>query len=117
MTDEEYVRSTWEEVRLLYGPGNIHEKPSERLAYVMATMPDGHEHCIASGTQAESWSAAAEYTRGRKRKIDLAERSLNWTEARIREGQGAGYDNDPPQHIRSMLIRELETLRKGMRNV
>jgi len=136
MTDEEMVRAAWEVIRVVYGPGNPHEKPSERLAYVVYSLPTGPDTTIAGCKQFEVWAVAAEFTRERQEQIRQLQEEIarerrfhvsceEWVDW-IKDVAGS-MDSDDVVHamrghhancrIRARLEAELAKLQQGMKEV
>jgi hypothetical protein len=115
--DEQIVREAWSKVRMGYGPGNVHQKPSQRLCYVMVTVSEGKEECIGSGTEAEALAAAHASTNERKRQIAEIEEEIAFLQSKIDEAEPEDHLIDLElmicKRIPPRLQAELGEMKKG----
>ncbi len=75
MSDEEYVRSRWRDVREEV-QHSLKISPTEWQGYVLAN-DEGRDELLSSGNRAERWAKARDYTERRLREIAELDQEMN----------------------------------------
>jgi hypothetical protein len=106
MTDEQFVREQWESVN--WGASNL-----SRTQYVVIVYDDKDGIAFASKTQAEAWSAAAEFTRERLEQIRQVEEEITCLDVDVRRSEP--FIRPIYERILASRKAALTELKKGMR--